>query len=119
MSHVTSLDATAFAGAAAVVRDRRDVDDRNNLEADCLQRADGGVAAKPGPRNANNDVLQAVRHGVARGVLSNNLRRVCGRFTRAAEVALAGGRPSDDSTLLIGDGNDGVVKGGEDVRDPG
>src|SRR5687768_16044927 len=111
MSQVTSLDATALAGAAAVVRDQRDVNNRNDFEADRLQRADRGVAAEPGARNANHDVLEAVRHGVARGVLSNNLRRVCGRFTRAAEVALAGGRPSDDSTLLIGDGNDGVVKG--------
>ena len=113
------LDATAFARAAAVVRDRGHVDDRRNLEADCLEGADSGVAAEAGTAELDDDVLEAVRHGVAGGVLSDDLRGVSGGFAGTAEVALAGAGPSDDLTLGVGDRDDRVVEGSEDVDDTG
>src|SRR3954468_3433099 len=101
-----ALDATALARAAAVVRNRGHVDDGNDFEADRLQGADRGVAAEAGTGNANDDVLEPVRHRIAGGVLSDDLRGVSGGFAGAAEVALAGGRPGDDRAFLVGDGDD-------------
>src|SRR5687768_9152893 len=112
-------DASSFARAAAVMRDRGDVDDRGNLEANCLKGTDRGVTAEAGTGDADLNVLQTVRHRIAGGILSDHLRGIRGRFTRATEVALASRRPSDDGAFLVGNGNDRVVERGEDVGVPG
>ena len=106
LSLVTSLHAAAFTRTAAVVRDRRHVDDGNDLESDRLEGADGGVAAEAGAGNTNDNVLQPMRHGVARGVLGDDLSGVRRGLAGAAEVAFAGGGPGDDGTLLVGDRDD-------------
>src|SRR5476651_1071537 len=95
------LHAAALAGAAAVVRDRRDVDDGGDLQADGLEGADGAVAAEAGTGDADDDVLEAVRHRVAGGVLGDDLGGVGGGLARAAEVALAGAGPGDHLALVV------------------
>ena len=113
------LDATALARTATVVRHRGNVDDGGDFQADGLETTDGGVAAEARTADANLDFLEAVGHGVAGGVLGDDLRGVGGGLAGAAEVALAGGGPRDHGTLLVRDGNDRVVERGRDVRDAG
>ena len=112
----SSSDAAAFARAAAVVGHRRHVDDRGDFQADGLEGPDGGVAAEARTADADLDVLQAVGHGIAGGVLGDDLGGVRRRLARAAEVAFAGTRPGDDVALEVGHGDDRVVERGENVR---
>ena len=113
------LHATAFARTATVVRDGRDIDDRNDFEADRLEGTDGGIATEAGTADLDDDVLQAMRHGVAGGVLSDDLCGVSCGLTGTAEVALAGAGPGDDLTFGVGDRDDRVVERSEDVCDAG
>ena len=55
------------------MRNRRDIDDGVDFQTDGLEGADGAVAAKAGTGDLDHNVLEAVRHGVAGGVLSNDL----------------------------------------------
>jgi len=56
----------------------------------------GGVATEAGTGDADDDILETVRHGVAGGVLGDDLGGVGGGLARTAEVALAGAGPGDD-----------------------
>ena len=56
-----------------------------------------------------------MRHGVAGGVLSDDLGSVGRGLAGAAEVALTGAGPRDDLTFLVGDRDDGVIEGSENV----
>jgi hypothetical protein len=72
-----------------------------------------------GTADFDHNVFEAVSHGVASGVLSDNLSGISGGLTGAAEVALAGAGPGDDLTFGVGDRDDRVVERGEDVGDAG
>src|SRR5258708_1162799 len=109
------LHAASFARTAAIVRDRRNVDDRGNFETDRLESTDSGVTAKTRTGNADDDVLEAVRHRIAGGVLSDNLGGVGGGLAGAAEIALTGAGPSKHVALEVSDSDDGVVEGRSDV----
>ena len=58
-------------------------------------------------------------HGLAGGILRHHLRRVSGAFARAFESDFARARPADHVARQIGDGDDGVVESGKDMRDAG
>ena len=86
---VRSSDAALFAGTAAVMRNRGDVFDGGNFEADGLERPDGGFTAGAGPFDPDFDFLHAVSHGLAGGILSDLLRGVGRAFARALEANAA------------------------------
>src|SRR6185437_13504180 len=112
-------DAAALAGTAAVVRDRRHVADRSDVEAGRLDGAQRRFAPGTGAGNLNLKRAQAVLAGLAHGVLGRHLRRERRRFARALETHRAGRRPRDGVALRIGDGNHRVVERRIDVRDAG
>jgi hypothetical protein len=53
-----------------------------------------------------------VSHGLAAGVLCDELSRVGCAFARALEAALAGAGPADDGAAEVGDADNGVVEAG-------
>src|SRR6267378_4969500 len=67
------LDTSPFRRAAAVVRDRRDVGDRRDLETRGLQGADGGFAAGARSLDEDLDLLETVLHRAARRRLGGDL----------------------------------------------
>src|SRR5712692_4356101 len=114
---VTShLHAPPLRRTAAVVRDRCDVGDRGDGQAGGLERADRGLAA--GTRSAHEDLegLHARVERLARRVLGRDLRGVGRALARALPTGRAGGRPRDHVARRVGDGDDGVIEGGLDVR---
>src|SRR6185312_10798102 len=111
-----SLDSTLLGGTAAVVRDRRDVDDVEDLEAERVQRAHGRFATRAGALDPHFDCLDAILASHATGLFGGDLRSERGGLARATETGAAGGSPRQGIALAIGDGDDGVVEGGLHVR---
>src|ERR687894_824731 len=113
------LDATPLGRAAAVVRNRGDVGDRTDLEADGAERADRGLAARARALDEDIDALHAVLHRPPTGRLGGHLGGVRSRLARALEPDRAGRGPRDDRASRVGDRDDGVVERALDVRVPG
>src|SRR5262245_54615215 len=89
MSPIISLDAALLRGAAAVVRERRDVFDRLDDQAGLLQGGHRGLAAGTGALELDLDLLEAELRGLARGLL----RGALGRERRALAAALEADGP--------------------------
>src|SRR5690606_34148123 len=83
-------DAPALGRAAAVVRNRRDVPDRQDLEADGLQRAQCGLTAGAGTLDLDLEGAHAVLLGLAAGRLGGQLGGVGSRLARPLEALAAG-----------------------------
>src|SRR6185503_15021480 len=111
------LYAPALGRAAAVVRHGGDVGDRADLQADRIQRAHRGFAARAGSLDAHLDVLHAALLRRAAGALGGHLRGERRRLARALEARVARRRPGQRVALAVGDGNDGVVEGCVHVGD--
>src|SRR4051794_36650910 len=99
-------DAPPLAGAAAVVRLRRDVLDARDLEAGGLEGADGGLATGARALDEHLDLLQALLHALAGGGVGGDLCRKRGRLARALETGAAGGLPRDDVAFPVAQGDD-------------
>src|SRR5271165_6694220 len=112
-----SLQPPPLLGAAAVVRDRRDVLDACDLDAGGRQRPDGRLA--PGARapDQNVDPADAVLHGPFGALLGGELGGEGGGLAGALEADVAGGGPGQHVALGVGDGDDGVVERALDVGD--
>src|SRR3990170_1615440 len=93
------LDAPALGSAAAVVRHWCDVGDRADFQADRIQRAHRGFAARPRSLDADFDVLDAALLRRASGALGGDLRRERRRLARALETGVARGRPGERVAL--------------------
>src|SRR5690348_5047303 len=107
-----SLDSTLLGGTAAVVRNRRDVDDVEHLVAERVQRTHRRLATRAWPLDAHFDGLHAVVACSAASLFGGNLGSERGRLARATETGAAGSSPRQGIALAIGDGDDGVVEGG-------
>src|SRR5205823_5159221 len=112
------LDPAPLRRAATVVRDRRDVGDRRDLEARRLERADRRLAAGARTTDEDLDRAEALVHRLARRVLRRDLRRVRGALAGALPAGGAGRGPRDHVPLRIGERDDRVVERGLDVRGP-
>src|SRR5688572_23716074 len=118
--HVCSpgpLDATLLGRTAAVVRNRRDVDDVHDLVADRVERTHCRLAAGARALDAHFQRLDAVVERGLAGLLGRDLRRERSRLARTAETGAAGGGPAQGVALAVGDGDDRVVEGSMDVGD--
>src|SRR5690242_14667610 len=107
-----SLDSTLLGGTAAVMRNRRDVDDVQHLVAERVQRTHRRLTARARALDAHFDGLHAVVASGATSLLGGDLGGKRGRLARTAETGAASGRPRQRVALAIGDGDDGVVEGG-------
>src|SRR5690348_11047950 len=112
-----SLNPTFLRRTAAVVRDRRDVNDVGDLVAQRVQRTHRRFAARARSLDAHLQRLHAVVQRDAAGLLGGDLRGERGGLARTAEARTAGGCPRQRVALAIGDGDDGVVEGGLHVHD--
>src|SRR4051795_3455186 len=111
-----SLDPAPLAGAAAVVRLRGDVLDARDLEPGGLQRADGGLAARARALHEDLPLLQPLLDALAGSGVRRDLGGERRGLAGALEAGAAGGLPGDDVALAVGEGDDGVVEAGLDVR---
>src|SRR5215510_874497 len=114
-----SLDATALARPAPVVRDRRDVADRDDIEACGLKRPQRRLAPRARPSDLDLEILHAVFHRLLAGVFGGDLRGVRGGFARSLEAHRAGRRPRDGVALRVGDGDHSVVEACMHMSDAG
>src|SRR3954463_9986945 len=103
-------DAATLRGAAAVVRLRRHIVDRADLEACGLERTDGGLASRAGALDEDVHLLHAVLLCLARGRLGGELRGERGRLAAALEADATRGGPADHGAGGVRDGNDRVVE---------
>src|SRR6266581_1201318 len=110
------LDAPPLRWPAAVVRNRRDVGDRRDLETRRLQGADGGLAAGSRALDEDLDLLEAVLHRAARRRFGRDLGGKGRALARPLETLAAGAAPGEDVALGVGQRYDGVVEGGLDMR---
>src|SRR6478752_1273718 len=106
------LDAAALRWAAAIVRDRGHIGDRDDLQAHSRERADRRLAARPWPSHVDLDLPDTMLHRLARGVLPRDLRGVGRALARAFEVRRARAAPRDDIAVRIGDGHERVIERG-------
>src|SRR3569623_248291 len=107
-----SLDSTLLGWTAAVMRDRRDVNDVQDLVAQRVQRTHGRLAARAGALDTHLHGFHAVVAGRAASLLGSDLGSERGGLARTAETRAAGSRPRQRVALAVGDGDDGVVEGG-------
>src|SRR5215831_4427417 len=104
---------------APVVRNRRHVADRGDLETGGLQRADGRLAPSSGASHEHLDLLQAVLHRLAGRQLGGRLRGEGRALTRALEPGAPGARPGHDVPHPVRERDDRVVERRLDVGDAG
>src|SRR3954452_20194472 len=108
----------ALRRTASVVGNRGYVADGADLEADGLQRADGGLAAGAGTLHEHVDLAHPVLLRAAGGRLGGHLRREGRRLAGALEADLPGAGPSDHVAQGVGDRDDRVVERAFDVSVP-
>src|SRR5207253_3078137 len=94
--------------SAAVVRDRRHVADRGDLESHGLQRADSGLTARAGPPHEDLDLLEPVFHRLAGGDLRRRLGGERGALAGPLEPGAPGARPRHDVAHPVGERGDRV-----------
>src|SRR2546428_949678 len=104
------LDSPSLRRPAPVVRDRRDIGDRGDLETGRLERADRGFSTGPGSAHEDLDRLEAEVEGLPRRVLGGDLRGVGRALARALPAGGAGRGPRDDVPRGIGERHDRVVE---------
>src|SRR4051812_23819655 len=117
ISDSVSSDTATLLRAAAVVRDRRDVRDRVDPDAQRGERTHRGLAARAGATDLDVQVLDALLHGGAAGDFRRDLRGERRRLARALEALAAGGGPAQGVALAVGDRDDRVVEGRVNVAD--
>src|SRR6185369_3404460 len=116
---VQFLDAAPFRRADADVRDRRDVADRGDLEANRLERAERTFAARSRTLDLDFEGADAMFGGLLAGVFGRDLGRVRSRLAAALEAHHPGRAPRDGVALGVGDGDHGIVEAGVHVGHAG
>src|SRR5690606_9121470 len=88
-----------------------------DLDAQRVQRTDGGFATGAGTLYTYVERLDAIFHGLATSLLGSNL--CCERrgLARALETGATSRRPRQGVALAVGNGDDSVVERCVDVRD--
>src|SRR6476469_5776766 len=87
------LNAAALGRAHAVMRDRGDVADRGDLEADRLQRPKRALAARSGALDLDLERADAMFLRLLAGILGGDLGGIRRRLAAALEAHHARGRP--------------------------
>src|SRR5687767_4867422 len=105
-----ALDPAPLGRTDAVVRDRGDVADRGDLEADRLQRPKRAFAARSGAFDLDLEGADAMLGGLAAGVLGGDLGGIGSRLAAALEAHHPGARPGNRIALGIGDGDHRIVE---------
>src|SRR5438876_1846428 len=110
------LDSPLLGRPAPVVRNRRHVADRTDLQPGARERLNRGLAARAGTLHAHVHALHAEVQRFPRRLLSRHRRGEGRRFLGALEAGLARRAPRDRVALQIGDRNERVVERRGHVR---
>src|SRR3954468_21857797 len=111
-------DSAPLGGAAAVVRDRRDVGDRGDLEPGRLERPDRLLATGARPLDIDLDLTHPVLHRALCGAVGGRAGGVRRALPGALEAGHAGRAPADHGARQVGDRDDRVVERRLDVDVP-
>src|SRR5689334_15424717 len=103
-------DAAALGRAHAVVRDRGDVADRGDLEADRLQRPERALAARARALDLDLERADAMLRGLLARILGGDLGGIGRRLAAALEAHHARARPGNRIALRVGDRDHRVVE---------
>ncbi len=115
--HSSGLAAGTLRGAAAIVRDRGVVFDREHLETEGGKGANRGLTSGAGAFDLDVELTKTLVIGGFASSFGGDLSRERGAFLSTFVAKGASRGPGDDVPLRIGDGDDGVVESGMDVRD--
>jgi len=94
------------------VGDRGDIPDTGNIDAGGLEGTNGGLSAAARALDENLHLAQAMIQGPLGGSIGTELGSIGRPLPGALEFARPGTAPSDDITLKVGEGDDGVIEGG-------
>ena len=112
-------DAAALARAATVMGNGGHIANRSDLKANSLQSTQSRFTARTRAAHHNVQHFHPVFTRLAARIFSGNLRRVRGGFAAALEALRTRRRPSDGIALRISDRHDGIVEGGQHMRNTG
>ena len=115
--HSSGLAAGTLRGTAAIVRDRSIIFDREHLEAKGRKGANRGLTSGAGAFDLDVKLTEALIIGGLASGFSGDLGRERGAFFGPFVTKGASRGPGDNVALGIGDGDDGIVESGMDVRD--
>src|SRR5947209_5534004 len=104
------LDSPTLRRPATIVRNRRHVFDRFDVETTGCECTDGRLASCSRTFDLHVDRTNAMLLCKLRCILRSNLRRERSAFARAFEADASGARPRHDVPHRIADGDDGVVE---------
>lgn len=92
------------------MRNRSDVLDARDTNAEGIERTNGGFATGAGAHDAHFNVLQTEFLGNLASVFGSNLSCKGSALAGALEALSAGGAGGDGITLTVGNGDDRVVE---------
>ena len=118
ISKQVQLNTPSLGRSASVVRDRCDIADQGDLDAYCLERADGALTARARSTDKYINTAQSVLLSLARCVLGGKLRAEWGALLGTLEPNAAGGGPRDQVAAGVGYRDDRVVERALDMDDP-
>ena len=93
------------------MRHRGDVDDLGDDDPSVIDGPDSGLTAGSGTFNIDFNLAQARVVSSLGSVLGSHLGSVRGVLLGTPETALSGGGPTDDLSLVVGQGDNHVVEG--------
>ena len=108
---VTESDAPLLRWTASVVRQRRDVLDRLDVQAGRMNGSDGAVATRARAFHTNLNFFYAILAGSAGSRLGSTLCREWGALPAALEADRTGTRPAEGVAVGIRDRHERVVAG--------
>ena len=85
------------------MRNRGNVPNHRNIEADRLNGANGRLASGAGAFDQHFNFLQAMSHGLPASVLCHQLRSVSRAFAGSLETDFSRAGPTNDIARQIGD----------------
>src|SRR5690242_4973823 len=109
------LDPPTLGRAAAIVRNRRDVLDRLDLQTSSDERLDRRLASRARTLHSHVHATNAERHRLTSSLLTGNRGSERSRLLRSLEASLSSRAPGDRVPLAVGDGDGGVVERRADV----
>ena len=94
------------------MRDWSNIFNHIYFQTSSLQGTYSRFPARPGALNRNFDFFHSVLHSLTGSLLGSHLGGERCAFSRAFKPDSAGTSPRNGITFRIGDGNDGIIKGG-------
>src|SRR5437867_13023313 len=101
------------------MRNRRDITDQGEIEADRLQRTHCRLASGTGTFNKDLNLFEPVAHRLSRCILCDQVRRIRRALARTFKTNFPSARPADHIFVQILNRNDETAKVSVNMRNAG